>query len=49
LPDAALIETGPRAVLYNLLRQRWLGVARFKVDLGGDEFVETISLLRSYA
>ena len=32
LPEAAFVEVGPRAVLYNLLRRRWLKNPAFKTD-----------------
>jgi [acyl-carrier-protein] S-malonyltransferase len=31
-PDAAFVEVGPRAVLYNLLSRKWRANARFKTD-----------------
>lgn len=31
-PDAAFVEVGPRAVLYNLLSRKWRTNARFKTD-----------------
>ncbi len=31
-PDAAFVEVGPRAVLFNLLSRKWLSSKRFKTD-----------------
>ncbi|MCK6592466.1 MAG: hypothetical protein L6Q76_33345, partial [Polyangiaceae bacterium] len=31
-PDAAFIEVGPRAVLFNLLGRKWRPVTRFRTD-----------------
>ena len=34
-PDAAFIEVGPKAVLYNLLSRKWIGNARHRTDAPG--------------
>ena len=32
VPDAAFVEVGPKAVLYNLLNRKWRASPRFKTD-----------------
>lgn len=44
-PDAVLVEVGPRAVLYNLLRRGWLENRKLKTD----DLSEPLSTLRATA
>ncbi|MBV9583193.1 MAG: ACP S-malonyltransferase [Chloroflexi bacterium] len=48
-PDAALVEVGPRAVLYNLLQRRWHPVAKFKTDSEAGVAVKTVACELNHA
>lgn len=42
-PDVALVEVGPRAVLYNLLQRRWHPVVKFKTDGEADVDIQSVA------
>ena len=44
LPDAAFVEVGPRAVLYNLLQKRWHPVQKYRTDTT-DDIAENLRMI----
>jgi acyl transferase domain-containing protein len=43
VPDAVLVEVGPKSVLYDLLGRRWINRPRFKTD-NPDDFEESFAI-----